>query len=52
MALLRSAVALAIALGYATAVLSDEQPAVMALGLAPLAGLALEACWRLLDPGH
>jgi hypothetical protein len=45
----RVTLALAITAGYAAAVFSDAEPAVMAFGLAPLAWLALEAGWRLLD---
>ncbi len=52
MTLVRPAIALGIAVGYAAAVFTDDQPAAMALGLAPLAWLALEGCWRLLRPGQ
>ena len=45
----RIVLALAVAAAYAAAVFSDEQPAVTAFGLAPLAWLALEAGWRLMD---
>jgi len=48
--LVRIAVVLAIAAAYAAAVRASEVPAVTALGLAPLAWIALEACWRLFDP--
>lgn len=47
--LLRAIVVVAIVGLYAAAVLTDEHPAVVALGFAPLAWLALEAGWRLFD---
>lgn len=45
----RAIVVAAIAGLYAAAVFTDEQPAVVAVGFAPLAWLALEAGWRLFD---
>jgi hypothetical protein len=45
--LLRAIVVVAMVGLYAAAVLTDEHPAVVALGFAPLAWLALEAGWRL-----
>jgi hypothetical protein len=47
--LLRAIVVAAIPGLYAVAVLTDEHPAVVAVGFAPLAWLALEAGWRLFD---
>lgn len=47
--LLRAVVVAAIAGLYAATILTAEQPAVVALGFAPLAWLALEAGWRLFD---
>jgi hypothetical protein len=46
----RATLALGIAAAYAAVVLASEQPAAMALGLAPLAWIALEGCWRLCAP--
>lgn len=46
----RMALVLAVAAAYVAAVRTSGDPAVMALGLAPLAWIALEACWRLFDP--
>ncbi|MDH4095285.1 MAG: hypothetical protein OEV81_10930 [Betaproteobacteria bacterium] len=37
---------------YAAAVLGAEERLAMAVGLAPLAWLALEGGWRLLAPRH
>jgi hypothetical protein len=39
-----------IAAGFASAVLACEEAEVMAVGLAPIAWLAIEAGWRILDP--
>jgi hypothetical protein len=39
----------AIAAGYVAATLSHAESAAMALGLAPIAWLALEGVWRLFD---
>ncbi len=36
---------------YAAAVVESPQPLAMAVGLAPIAWIALEACWHLFDPG-
>jgi len=41
---------LGIAAAYAAAILGAEHPVAMAVGLAPLAWIALEAGWHLLDP--
>ena len=41
----------AIAAGFAGAALSHDDSGIMAVGLAPLAWLAVEGIWRLLDPG-
>jgi hypothetical protein len=38
--------------GYLVAVLSQDNPAVDLLGLAVPVWLAMEACWRLLEPRH
>jgi hypothetical protein len=46
---LRFALLLAVAAAYAAVVAGSEQPLAMAVGLAPLAGIALEAVWRLFD---
>jgi hypothetical protein len=40
---------LAVAAGLAAAVFFHDEPAVMAVGLAPIAWLSLEGCWRLFD---
>lgn len=45
----RATLVLGIAAAYAAAVFSHPQPATMALGLAPLAWIALEAGWCLFD---
>jgi len=50
MKIVRIVLLVAIAAGFAAAILSHEEPGVMTLGLAPLAWLALEGIWRLLDP--
>jgi hypothetical protein len=47
---LRIAFVLGIAAAFAAAVLGAERHAAMAVGLAPIAWLALEAAWRLLAP--
>jgi hypothetical protein len=44
---MRALLAAGIAAGYAAAVLANDDPAPYAIGLAPIALLALEACWRL-----
>ena len=46
---MRAVVALAVATAYAVAIASAASPAATAIGLAPLAWLALEGGWRLLD---
>jgi hypothetical protein len=46
----RLALLLGVVAAYVAAVRASEEPAVMALGLAPIAWIALEACWRLFDP--
>jgi hypothetical protein len=46
----RIALLLAVFGAYLAAALSQDDPAVSLLGLAMPAWLALEACWRLLDP--
>jgi len=46
----RVAVVLGVAAAYAAAVLTYEEPVTMALGMAPLAWIALEGGWRLLGP--
>ena len=46
----RLALELGIAAAYAAAVLGAEDRLAMAVGLVPLAWLALEAGWRLLGP--
>ena len=43
----RSISVVAIAAGYAAAALAHEESAAMAVGLAPIAWLALEGVWRL-----
>ena len=48
----RLALELGIAAAYAAAVLGAEERLAMAVGLAPLAWLALEGGWRLLSPRH
>lgn len=40
---------LAVAAGLAAPVFFHDEPAVMTVGLAPIAWLALEGCWRLFD---
>ena len=52
MSALRLALELGIAAAYAAAVLGAEERLAMAVGLAPLAWLALEGGWRLLSPRH
>jgi hypothetical protein len=49
---LRLTLELGIAAAYAAAVLGAEERLAMAVGLAPLAWLALEGGWRLLSPRH
>jgi hypothetical protein len=50
MRVVRIVLVAAIAAGFAGAILLHEESGVMALGLAPLAWLAVEGIWRLLDP--
>jgi hypothetical protein len=47
---IRVAVALAVAAAYAAAVAGAASPAAAAVGLAPLAWIALEAAWHLFGP--
>ena len=49
---LRIGVLLGIAAAYAAAILDAEHPASMAVGLAPIAWIALEAGWHLFGPRH
>lgn len=37
---------------FAAAVFATDDPASFAVGLAPLAWIALEGCWRLMVPAH
>lgn len=46
----RFALELGIAAAYAAAILGADNPLAMAVGLAPLAWIAVEAGWRLLGP--
>jgi hypothetical protein len=46
----RIALMLAVAAAYAAAISTATDPGAMALGLAPLAWVAFEGCWRLLTP--
>ena len=46
-ALLRFGLLSAIGLGYLVAVLEHSEPLLMAVGLAPIVWLALEAAWHL-----
>ena len=46
----RPAILVAVATGFAAAMLFHEDPGVMTVGLAPIAWLALEGCWRLFGP--
>ena len=46
---LRIALVLGIAAAFAAAVLGAERHAALAIGLAPIAWIALEAAWRVFD---
>ncbi len=46
----RVAALLALFAAFVAAVLAQEEPSVMLVGLALPVWIALEGCWRLLDP--
>jgi hypothetical protein len=49
MSAVRVTLVLAAAAAYAAAALLSEHSLAMAVGLAPLAWIAAESCWRLFD---
>jgi hypothetical protein len=48
--LVRAGALASVAAVFAAAILSCEDPVMMAVGMAPLAWLALEGVWRLFRP--